>query len=627
MSDFSSSEGSEEMPTDNQLMTSWARISLDYGDTGIEVAQDDADREEPTDQLRREITDMIGVIRQAAQQNSGEIPSWENRERDAELTEEIFQKMLAESEENKNIPEAERDTEDSSARGEGPDTGEDGAQEFEYENLGENLSHQFLNPGLEKEILEASTEDVVQALLLTCIDRPEVIVYEAGENHVDLYVLTIEGTDDLTLTAHLNEEGKIQPGTELEEFAADLMEDLPVRGGLCATQDSYSYSAPVTALGEELVLDADAEVAALIELEPSAVPALVATSLTVGPVELAPADKGWSLISSDPISMVHLLQNLGKPAIVAESTEFTQHLAFVVPGGRQSNSDTSGKISEWMNQVVGQPIPEEIDTGAVINLVWGPPKKQTRYLPRESFAVDTLWFLPGVLPEPLNFVQINDEIENLTWFYGLDESGVKRLRNYVENSDSELGMESVLQLLGLPSELSKVAQGRADMESLPGYRSFAPKLVSAENTDASAFLAEAGESMTQISQILRQRPWIFTAEGVAQLSASGLLAFMAARRLYRGEPARLQAIFATVLAGSGISEIVLGRTIAKSEEAQPSDTSSSNGFPSVVEELDGKRQSLEKERRLSQVSRKLERLMQQTKRGSQSRIRKFFGER
>lgn len=619
-----------ENPSDEQLITSWARISLDFGATGIEVAEaDEADTHEPTAQLRQEIQDMIGVIRQAAQANSSEKSTDAVMPSDEELTEEIFQRMLADAENNLDIPDAEKST-----------GGEEGEKQLEVsEDLvsvtdgpskQDDASAELLDPEIEREILEATSDDVVKALLLASVDRPEILVYEADAKHVDVFVLTVEVEDDEFVTAQLGEDGVLRPGTNFEEFAAELMEELPTRGGLCATQDSYSYSVPVTTLGEELTLDADSEVAALIELEMPDVPALVAQSLTVGPVDVVPADNGWSLISCDPVSMLHILQNLGKPAIVAESTEYSQHLAFVVPGDNGRNEEPTGDWSEWMNRVVGTPVPHDVDAGAIINLVWGPAKKQTRYLPRESFALDTLWLLPGILPEPLNFVQMNDEIENLTWFYGLDETASKRLRNYVESSDSELGMESVLQLLGLPLELSKVAQGRVDMESIPGHRSLAPHMSVAKVVSESVSAFPNGtDAVSQVQRVLRGRPWIFTADGVAQLGASGLLALAATRKLSRGESARVQAALAILLAGSGVSEIAIGRVYSKlktsDNRALGVEKKVVSDVPSLVEELDTESEKSPQGGK-SKIARNLRNLRHKTKEQTRQQLRKFFGE-
>ena len=585
-------------PTDDQLMTSWARITLDFGDSGFEVSEDvEEEKETPqsADALRSEIERMIGMIRQVAQQNTGDqsgiVDSVAEHE---ELTEEIFQKMLQGSEEgdfpdSENLMSHEEATFSESSDSDSP--GQDSDSSLNEDSFEE--APNTLDPEVEKRALEATTDDIVQALLLASVDRPEVMVYEASEEHVDVFVLVIEDEDGVLHTAQLGEDGKVQAGLEFEEFAAELMEELPVRGGLCASQDSYSCSRPVTVLGEELTVDAYSTVAALVELGMPQIPYLVHNTFVVGAVEVVPADNGWSMISTDPVSLLNLLQNLGKPAIVAEAREGRQHLSFIVPGGQSEQRESKGTWGEWMNQVVGSPVAQDVDAGAVIDLVWGPAKVLTRYIPRKSYAIDTLWTLPGVLPSPLNYVQLNDEVENLAWFYGLEESATRRLRNYVEDADSELGMESVLQLLGLPDELSKVVQGRLSMEEIPGYRHLVPEMSPVETLTESALSYPNGtDSVSQINRALMDRPWIFTADGVVQLGASGILGAVAARRLVQGKSVRTQALLAVLLAGTGATEIALGRTYRKlknnhkvfSEQAEDSESDFSREM-SLMEEL------------------------------------------
>lgn len=612
-----SSSNAEQPLTDDQLMTSWTRITLDFGDPGYEVAAEDLEGDEnPSDRLRQEIEEMIGAIRQVAQKNGADEQELATDISDFELTEEIFQKMLEESDTD-SVPEAEQVRADEDSEEPKLETELDADQE--------------INAEFEKRVTEATTDDVVQALLLAAVDLPEIMVYEADGQHVDVYVLTIELENDIFVTAHLGDDSKIRPGTDIEEFTSQLLDELPARGGLCADQQSYSFTAPVTALGEDFTVDADAQVAALIELEMPEIPVLVAQTFVTSPVEVAPADNGWSLVHTDPFSMVNLLQNLQKPAIVAESTGTHHHLAFITPDSKDdAAASDSVQWSEWVNKVVGDPQPQRNQDGHVIDLVWGPAKVQTRYLPQGSFAIDTLWMLPGVLPEPLNFVQMSDQIENLTWFYGLDESGARRLRNYVEDSQSELGMESVLQLLQIPDELSKIAQGRLDIENLPGHRSLLPSMNSLQTLRESVAAYPNGtDAMSRASRALLNRPWVFTADGVAQLGVSGLLAAMASRRFQRGESARTPAVLAALFASVGITEFAIGRAYKNFQQKNFAGLSSQSGLDSEASSLmDELHENYEAQnvRGTETFMQQVERLSEKAKQKSWKQLKRFFGE-
>ncbi len=577
---------------DDQFITSWARISLDYGQAGFDLADLQPEPEEagePADRLRLEIEQMIGMIRQAGQDtehDSKEVVDQDDpllaRIKGMDLSVDLLEKMLTQQiKETGSIPEAERLEENSLSLDLELDTDDVSTVNLPTVEQEESISASEPAPDdlndlhsadqdldltseFDQRVREATSDDVVQSLLLASLDLPEVLVYESDEQHVDVYVLCIQ-EDDQLLTARLNDQGKLETGIDFEEFASELMSELPTRGGLCAGEDSYRYSAPVTVLGEELSLDADSRIAALIELELPEVPLLVADTLVATPVGAVPADNGWSLISTDPVSMLNLLQKLAKPAIVAESNGVNHHLSFIVPGQSAQPAQSSQPArSQWMHRVVGDPNPKSTDSGAVIDLVWGAPKTITRYLPQNSYALETLWALPGVLPDPLNYVRINDEIENLTWVYGLDESTAKRLRNYVESSDSELGMESVLQLLALPDELAKIALGTLDLETLNGYRVFTPDMSLGRAMTESALAYPNGrDSFSALNRELIERPWIFAVDGMVQLTASSALALWAARRKARGDSSKVAAMGAVALLGSGVTELALSRAYRK----------------------------------------------------------------
>ncbi len=551
-----------------QFETSWARISLDFGPLGYELVEEVVeDTQNPADMIRQEIQQMISALKSAQG-----LPSESDIQKldHVDLTAELFEKLC----ETKNVDELSAlldekfEQQDETASGakaqEGAHSGTDSDEiEPASENEPAELSEdERLDQEIERRITEATSDDVVKELLLASVDMPQLMVYEADKGHVEVYVLCTESNDDL-LTVEVDEKGDFALGSSFEVFAAELMEKLPTRGGICADQESYTVSAPVTEIGEELTLNADAKVSALIEIEMGELALHIGQVALLNPIEAAPTDHGWTLVTSDAISVLSLVSHLQRTSVVAAATENSHHLSFIFPGNSEPvamDEFDEGTWGQWMQKVVGSP-GDDTHSGVVIDLVWGVPKVLTRHVPQRSQALDSLWLLPGMLPEPLNFVRMNDEIDNLTWVYGLDDSTSKRLRNYVENYESDLGMESVLQLLGHTDDLAKVAEGRADISTFTGYKSFAPDMSTMKAIAESVTSYPSGDSaLASARRAAMERPWIFTVDGAMQIGASGVLAFITARRRAQGNPARGTSFASVALASAGLTELIVART-------------------------------------------------------------------
>ncbi|MEX3609694.1 hypothetical protein VVR12_01420 [Rothia sp. LK2588] len=597
----------ESSAVDDQLATSWSRISLDFGPDGFTADDEAGEPAEDSTQsvVRVEIENMINAIKRAAEESGDR----ENNGRglaDLDVTAEQLEKMLGQRvADDDSVPDSERGSDEGPLEGDAvlkprleddtmvvdlatspllnQDAGDDDDNSSTDTHATDEDDHddQDEQADLDRRAREATSNDVVEALMLAAVKLPEVLVYEADDHHVDVFVLCVNHHDEV-LTAHLGENGKLHPGDAFEEFAAELMGQLPVRGGLCANEDSYLLSAPVTALGEELVLDADAYVAAYLQVPFEQLRQAVHTSDLMGPVDAAPVDDNAVLLTAPAAILLPLLSELRCAAVVTEVTEFNQHLAFVVP-------DSFDHITEQVAiEGIGSPDPEPSAAGTVIDLTWGAPKTLTRYLPQNSYAVDTLWLLPGNLPEPLNFVRMTDELENLSWVFGLNDSATKRLHNYVEDSASELGMESVLQLLDMPGELAKLSSETIEIESLENHEVLYPAAATYEDP-----LEGLGEipphALQAVRQQVQRRPWLMTLDGVAQLSVSGALAIFAARRRAQGLSARPATVGAAALLGTGLAELALSRTYIKVQEAlgkqrnEPAHNTSRDG--SLMDEL------------------------------------------
>ncbi|GAA1742979.1 hypothetical protein HF984_08910 [Rothia terrae] len=627
-----------------QFETSWARISLDFGPLGYELVEEVVeDTQNPADVIRQEIQQMISALKSVQG-----LPSESDIQKldHVDLTAELFEKLC----ETKNVDELAALLDDDS---EEVQTAQDVAEAHDQsEQMSEpptvasaddsetELSEEErIDQELERRITEATSDDVVKELLLASVDMPQLMVYEADENHVEVYVLCTEADEEL-LTVEVNEKGELSQGAPFELFAAELIEKLSTRGGICADQQSYTVSAPVTEIGEEMTLNADAKVSALIEIEMGELALHIAQVALLNPIDAAPTDHGWTLVTSDAVSVLSLVSYLQRPCVVAAVTENSHHLSFIFPGSSSpvaAPEYDEGTWGDWMQKVVGVP-GDDTESGVVIDLVWGVPKVLTRHVPQRSVALDTLWLLPGMLPEPLNFVRMNDEIDNLTWVYGLDDPTSKRLRNYVENYESDLGMESVLQLLGHTDDLAKVAEGRADISTFTGFKSFAPDMSTMKAIAESVTSYPSGDSALATAQrAAMDRPWILTVDGAAQLGASGVLAFIAARRRAQGNPARGTSFASAALASSGLTELIVARTFnrlqkLRAEQDAADDRANDKMLTKYLGEVTGEtptdsiRKALDSTAWGAKAHRKASQAKGKAKDGAKKYLRKFFGQ-
>lgn len=633
MSDFSMEDFE---PNEPQLL--WARIQLDFGPTGIELEGLETSDEVETDPtspealLRREIEQMVGAIQQArgdSQRGSlGEedLAELENLLNEPGKLEDMFQKVLKEEHDllASEAPVVAQEAAEAPAEAGETEAEEDADPLAEEHARREEEERRRLDAEIEQRIVESTAEDVINALMLASIDMGEVLVHETTEEAVNLYILCESDGQTIT-TVHMDESGEVSTGVPFELFVDNLLEQLPVRGGICADQYSYSFSAPVTAMGEELALSNDGTVAALVELPMADIPVFIGQTPLAGPIEAAPADNGWSLITGDPVSVGNLLSTMSVPAIVAETAEGMQHLAFVFPGSAQNFEE--GTVGEWVSKVVGTP--DDADLGSVVEFAWGAPKVLTRYVPRESAVIDQLWLLPGVLPEPLHDIRNTEEVDNLTWLYGLDEQTAKRFANYVGDVTSETGMESVLQVLQLPEELAKVTAYEGSMEDFVGYREFTPDMTGMDLLKESVTAYPNGNGpLSAVSRELMARPWLAAADGAVALSAAGAFALWAARRAARGANPRPAVIAAAALGASGSAELIIAGVYRRLKNANFVQEKAVE-TPSLMEELKAQVESAkapaEAETAQPKIVRNARALGKRATQSARRRFKRFFG--
>lgn len=621
-------------PSEPQML--WARVQLDFGPTGIEPDDIETSKtldenpDSPEARLRRELEQMVGAIQQArgATNNAlGEqdLAELENLLKEPGALENMFEKVLTEHRENEDSETSEVDSAKAEAQvhNEASETADD-LDPFEQEKAEQEAEERKrLDAEIEQRIVDTTAEDVINALMLASIDSAEVLVHETTQETVNLYVLCESDGQSLT-TVHMQGDGAVGPGLPFDEFVDDLLEQLPVRGAICADQFSYSFSAPVTALGEELALSSDGTAAALVELPMTEIPTCVGQTPLAGPIEAAPADNGWSLLTGDPVSLINLLSIMRVPSIVAETSEGMQHLAFVFPGSSRLLEE--GPVGGRMTKVVGSP--DDSDVGSILEFAWGAPKVLTRYIPRDSTVLDYLWLLPGVLPEPLNEIRAAEEIDNLAWLYGLDDQTSKRLANYVNDVTSETGLESVIQVLQLPEELSKVATSEGAMQEYVGYREFTPEMTGMDLLEQSvtAYPNDSGP-LNAVARELMARPWLVAADGAAALGAAGAFALWAARRAARGGNPKAALIAAAALGASGSAELVMASVYRKLKSVNFVQDPAPQA-PSLMDELRAQVEGTETDKvspAEPKVVRRARQVGQRVSESARQGLKKFFG--
>lgn len=399
--------------------------------------------------------------------------------------------------------------------------------------------------------------------------RSDVTVYEMQGGRAQLYILCEQSQAGGALgTVHTNEEGELFAGVALETFVDELVASFPDgRVQWVLDGSDFLHTADFSDGLDRLNLDPAGRCAALVELPMSELPGYMRPELMAGEVHAAPADKGWSLLHADSLTLGRLMQTMNVPAIVAEKTFFAQNLSFVLPSD-SAQEPAEGSVTEWVNRALGTP--DTARVGAVLTFSWSATAKRGAVsLPFESPVGDMLWSLPGRLTDPHQDIVTGDNLDQLIWLYGLDEQATRRLTNYVMDGASAEGLESALHALELPEELLKVIEGSVLLADFVGYREFSPQMSGLDRLKESITAYPNGtDTLSAVSRELIQRPWLAAADGFAQLGASGALAVWATRRLVKGQSARGAAVAAAALGASGAAELVIARAYRKLHEKQ-----------------------------------------------------------
>ena len=465
----------------------WARIALEYGEHSAELAGDlvySSESDDPAvDDVAATILNLIREARSMHDEVKAEDPdtqrAWNDRTKVDRLA------AALESEEW-TVDKLTGMWDDAPAPA---GTGESDSPEYlraqDEERTAEKQRNERIEQTMELEekiqrrrIMARSTtdEELIAALIEATAASPELIAYEMGEHQVQLYVLCAvddEGYMNVLEVA----DGHLHVGTPVEDYVAQLVDQLPVTGAALEGEATVWEELPGGQGELEFLVDGDA--AMLVDLPIDMITGLLLAYLPAGTRQVVAAPAGeWTLISADPVDLMALLGLLNCNALIAEGNSNQQHLVVYEEPARDPYSD-----EEWYLEAFGEPyenIVEEFTWQRV-------PKRLNRALSREEVArfggvlEDLLSELPGSAPELSGskiFGSDEDEIEqgiaNVMAMFGVEADSItgRRLNAYLRDTSNTLALESVLQLLDVPTELALVPTTGFDVASISTARVF-----------------------------------------------------------------------------------------------------------------------------------------------------------
>ena len=465
----------------------WARIALEYGEHSAELAGDlvySSESDDPAvDDVAATILNLIREARSMHDEVKAEDPdtqrAWNDRTKVDRLA------AALESEEW-TVDKLTGMWDDAPAPA---GTGESDSPEYlraqDEERTAEKQRNERIEQTMELEekiqrrrIMARSTtdEELIAALIEATAASPELIAYEMGEHQVQLYVLCAvddEGYMNVLEVA----DGHLHVGTPVEDYVAQLVDQLPVTGAALEGEATVWEDLPGEQGELEFLVDGDA--AMLVDLPIDMITGLLLAYLPAGTRQVVAAPAGeWTLISADPVDLMALLGLLNCNALIAEGNANQQHLVVYEEPAREPYPDEG-----WYLEAFGEPyenIVEEFTWQRV-------PKRLNRALSREEVArfggvlEDLLSELPGSAPELSGskiFGSDEDEIEqgiaNVMAMFGVEADSItgRRLNAYLRDTSNTLALESVLQLLDVPTELALVPTTGFDVASISTARVF-----------------------------------------------------------------------------------------------------------------------------------------------------------
>ena len=465
----------------------WARIALEYGEHSAELAGDlvySSESDDPAvDDVAATILNLIREARSMHDEVKAEDPdkqrAWNDRTK--------VDRLAAALESEEWTVDKLTDMWDGAPAPAG--SGESDSPEYlraqDEERTAEKQRNERIEQTMELEekiqrrrIMARSTtdEELIAALIEATAASPELIAYEMGEHQVHLYVLCAvddEGYMNVLEVA----DGHLHVGTPVEDYVAQLVDQLPVTGAALEGEATVWEELPGGQGELEFLVDGDA--AMLVDLPIDMITGLLLAYLPAGTRQVVAAPAGeWTLISADPVDLMALLGLLNCNALIAEGNANQQHLVVYEEPAREPYSD-----EEWYLEAFGEPYENLVE-----EFTWQRvPKRLNRALSREEVArfggvlEDLLSELPGSAPELSGskiFGSDEDEIEqgiaNVMAMFGVEADSIagRRLNAYLRDTSNTLALESVLQLLDVPTELALVPTTGFDVASISTARIF-----------------------------------------------------------------------------------------------------------------------------------------------------------
>ena len=500
----------EQLPGLPGYIPLWVRLALDYGENSADVTGDlvySSESDEPAVddvtatllRLIREARSMRGTDRDSA------ADSWQDRSR--------VDRIAADLESEEWTVDKLSGLWDSAPAPSDPDESvspERSGEGGETEPLGEEPSDRTLE--LEEKIqrrriMARSTtdEELIAALIEATAGDSELIAYELGETQVQLHVLCAVDPEGYLNVLEVAD-GTLSLGAPIEDYVAQLVEKLPVTGAAMEGEATEWEALPGTVQELEFYVDGDA--AMLVDLPIDMITGLLLAYLPAGTRQVVAAPAGeWTLISADPVDLTALLGLLSCNALIVEGNVNQQHLVVCEEPALEPYSD-----DEWYLEAFGEPresIVEEFRWQRV-------PKRLNRAFSVEELArydgllEDLLAGLPGTAPELAGSKifgsdeeELAQSIANVMALFGVEAESTtgRRLNAYLHDTSNTLALESVLQLLDVPTELALVPTAGFDVASISTARIFgsedeelAQPAGSAESADAAEATDEAQAS-------------------------------------------------------------------------------------------------------------------------------------
>lgn len=497
----------EQLPGLPGYIPLWVRLALDYGENSADVTGDlvySSESDEPAVddvtatllRLIREARSMHGTDRDSA------ADSWQDRSRvdriaaDLESEEWTVDKLsgLWDSAPAPSDPDESVNPERSGEGGETEPRGEEPSDR----NL--ELEEKIQR----RRIMARSTtdEELIAALIEATAGDSELIAYELGETQVQLHVLCAVDPEGYLNVLEVAD-GTLSLGAPIEDYVAQLVEKLPVTGAAMEGEATEWEALPGTVQELEFYVDGDA--AMLVDLPIDMITGLLLAYLPAGTRQVVAAPAGeWTLISADPVDLMALLGLLSCNALIVEGNVNQQHLVVCEEPALEPYSD-----DEWYLEAFGEPresIVEEFRWQRV-------PKRLNRAFSVEELTLydglleDLLAGLPGTAPELAGSkIFGSDEgehaqsIANVMAMFGVEAESTtgRRLNAYLRDTSNTLALESVLQLLDVPTELALVPTAGFDVASISTARIFGSEDEELAQPAGSAESADAAEATDEV---------------------------------------------------------------------------------------------------------------------------------